>query len=217
MPTAGRRCRTPTTLRRARGVQDVLQPPRAGANSAAARSTATPRIAGPTQNSKGVITECCRGLLACVVRHPGGEQEMIARPGGKLASRMPRQRGFQTATRVVGFGARQKCEENARGVVTPARVANQAEIPMSEGRRPEVLQPDQRESPNLSRKTTSRFTSQTLTIRGLNLCGDGHPPRHRGDGDGRWGRRCRTQLPDEGGGQHVDRRSQLVRAAEPAP
>ena len=48
---------------------------------------------------------------------------MIARPGAKLASRMPRQRGFQTATRVVGFGARPKCEENARGVVTPARVA----------------------------------------------------------------------------------------------
>ena len=47
---------------------------------------------------------------------------MIARPGAKLASRMPRQRGFQTATRIVGFGARQKCEENARGVVTPARV-----------------------------------------------------------------------------------------------
>ena len=53
-----------------REVQDVLQPPRAGANSAAAPSTATPRIAGPTQNSKGVITEAAEvfSLASCVIR-----------------------------------------------------------------------------------------------------------------------------------------------------
>ena len=64
---------------------------------------------------------------------------MIARPGAKLASRMPRQRGFQTATRVVGFGARPKCEENASRSRHTRAGRHQAEIPMSEGRRAEVL------------------------------------------------------------------------------
>ena len=73
-----------------------------------------------------------------------------------------------------------------------------------------MLQPAQLESPNLSRITTSRFTSQMLAIRGWNLCGDGPPRRHRGVGEGRWGRRGCTQLPDDGGGQHVDCRSCLV-------